>query len=227
MSQFAHRLFLFSVIFAFCHSANGQRNRTEPRKRIERIDDKERFSFYQKIGYLKTQVDGDNLRGFDKRGFEIATGVNYKLSSTSYLNIGVQYMKLGSTKPDPYENSVYDQIQLGADLNTFGAQFGIVLRPKNEKVYVSNSFLFNRVTKFSALTYSVGAVEVAPLTLEQTINNSFWSFELVLGVNITDNLAIYSSVLFSMSNILKEDFQNLRVIRPYHLGFGLSYRIVP
>ncbi len=214
-------------VLMLCYSANAQSSQREDRRKKVKISQKERFTFYQKLGLLRSQVDGDNMTGYDKTGFEIGAGVNYKLSRGLFLNLGLQYNKLGSVRPTEFEDLIPGITELGTDINAFGAQAGFMFRPVDKKIFISNSILFNRLTKFRAESYTFDGVVETPFELERSLRSSFLSTEFVFGLDLFQNFGIYASVFISFSNLIEIPYNDLRVMRPYHIGIGAYYRIIP
>lgn len=211
-------IFIFIFIFLFPNLGASQKRRS--------FKVKQAFSFFQEVAFLKTQIDGDNLRGYSKPGFKIVSGVNYRLTEFNYLRVGIDYAHLGSKRSSvnigPPKNNV--EVELG--LKIMAVDFGWVLRTRSNSAYFRGSLLFNNVIDYNENLHFPLMSNESEID-ELKLKRQFFAFESACGFNLVNNISVWLALNFSITSLLEESFQDIEVLKPYHLGIGLAYYLVP
>ena len=188
------------------------------------------FRFGVCAGPVFTQVNGDNLSGFNKVGISFGLLGGYKLNESNSIVIDLGYQRLGSNRGAEKIPSDLNRILLETELSTInillGYQFHFGNRWDGKKFYTLKAGLnYHRIVKISnaILTRNFSIEEEA--IPEDQFSNQYLAVHVSLGRFLADRFAFSMGVDFGLSNLLIKPQYNIQNIAPYHLFGKFSYYI--
>ena len=98
----------------------------------------QKFSFLPEAGLLLTQIDGDKLHGFHKKGFLFGMGTYYPLSNSFNMAIKTSFYHQGSVRKDRFQDKLPQGIQLEMGLSTVGLEFSTMWAPSHRSFFLRN-----------------------------------------------------------------------------------------
>lgn len=173
----------------------------------------QKFHFGGSIALVASQVDGDNLRGFNKLGYSAGLLGGYSFSPGSWLVVDLQYSTFGSN-----QRKEQSPIRLETDFRSINILCGYALRfgdawDGSKKFRVMAGLRMHSVQKAV-----LGGDEDRTL-----VDRYFISLNLSLGLLMTENWLLDLSYNQGMSNILKNDIAEIDKLIPYYISLGVLY----
>ena len=187
----------------------------------------QKFVFSGDIGLLYTQIDGDRLSGYHKRGFRGGIGVNYPLGEIVSLNAKTSFYRHGSSRKNSSQERVDDGSQLVMNINSVGLEWSLEIQPTNVKTYFSTGLVVHRAFSFSVEPINLIVNGPTPTFNNQNIKSNFVDFTFLLGYKFTPNNKVFTTFNRTLSNILVTPFEGVNKLAPYNLGVGYAYTINP
>ncbi|MDF1695621.1 MAG: hypothetical protein P1U56_07325 [Saprospiraceae bacterium] len=187
----------------------------------------QRFSFLPEAGMLMTQIDGDKLQGYHKRGVLLGIGTHYALSNNINLGIKTSFYRQGSARKDAFQDKLEDGIQLEMGLSTVGLEVSTVYEPIDKSIFLGVGFVHHQILNYD---YKIidNVVAGPPRLLDPTtVSSSFNNIKFFLGWRFSTSYRFTIAYEKSFSDILDEDFFNIARLLPYHLAFTMSYEFNP
>lgn len=187
----------------------------------------QKFSFLPEAGFLISQIDGDKLNGFHKKGLILGIGTHYPLSNSFKLAIKTSFYSQGSVRGNKFDDKLPEGLQLEMSLNTVGLEFSSIFAPAEKSLFFGLGLVHHQILDFDHNV--VDNVIVGDLrTLDPAnINTSFNNVKFFLGWSFASSYKMTIAYESSFSNILNEDFFNIARLRPYLLTFSLAYELNP
>ena len=170
------------------------------------------FHFGASAAMIASQVDGDDLNGFNKFGGEFGLLGGYSINDANWLVLNLQYASFGSRRTDE-DSGVSSEIGLRSInvLPAYSLRFGdswdgqkkfrLVVGPKFQRIIGVESRDFER----------------------EDLRTMFVSGNLGLSYLISNSFIIDLTYTHSFQNIVKNPSEKTDTLIPYYLSFGLSY----
>jgi len=183
------------------------------------------FTFGLKSGLILSQVEGDNMVGFKKAGYDIGLTGGYELNENHDIIIELSFSQSGSNRrseaiPQNINRSLWE-IDLKT-INIFTAyafKFGDNWDGTKDYRF-TGGFKFNKILDSEINIYNRRSVtnEV------KSLNSSFISLRVGPGVHISDHFALDFFYEHTIGNIAKSNSETAsRSLNPYAISFVLSY----
>ena len=174
----------------------------------------QKFHFGASLGFIASQVDGDDLKGFNKFGFQGGLLSGYSLNEHNWLVVELQYSSFGSAKRGEDAD-----LNLEVGLQSINVLLGYSLRfldtwDGEQKMRVIVGPKFQRLIE----------VDGPNLTKEQ-LKSLFVSANVGLSYIVTNAFIIDLTYTHGLANILKEPLSQADSLVPYYLTLGVSYYI--
>ena len=160
-----------------------------------------------------SQVDGDNLRGFNKIGFSIGLLSGYSLSDNSALVVDLQYATFGSAQSKEFGNPY-----LETEIQTINMLAGYSLRFGDS---------WDGSKKFRILIgprlHAIQKSRLGRNHVSGGLDRYFVSANLGFGVYLSNSFVLDINYNHGLSNILKTPMESVEKLNPYYLSLGLTY----
>lgn len=185
------------------------------------------FTFGVRTHVILSQVDGDNLTGFSKVGYDLGIEGGYILSPSSRIIIGQGFSKIGSNSKNPQVGSG-DYIAK-VDLLTANLFLGYAhhfnLGWENSRSHIIQlGVRYHYVIKNnSSLIYNSFDTDL-PLNLEE-IKNQFPSLHLGFSRKIVSDLRVEIFGEYGLNYLLDASPNQSSKLIPYHLSLGVAYQL--
>ncbi len=172
----------------------------------------QKFHFGGVASVIASQVDGDNLRGFNKLGLSLGLLGGYSLSDAAWLDIELHYSTFGSARRNE---------DLGIQLET-------EIRTINILTAYSLSFgdSWDGIRRFRLLLgprfHVVQSARIGSQGDQTDISRVLVSAHAGLGVFLTHNSILDLSYNQVLGNILKTEIREINRLDPYYLSLGIS-----
>jgi len=173
----------------------------------------QKFHFGGSAAVITSQVDGDNLRGFNKLGFNVGLMSGYSLNANNALVVELQYATFGSA-----QSREYGVQHLETEIHTLNILLGYTLR------FGDN---WDGSKKFRLLVGPrIHAIQKSRLREKDgkgSLDRYFVSGHAGLGVLLSDSVILELSYNQGLSNILKTKMEGIEKLNPYYLSLGITY----
>jgi len=189
----------------------------------------QRFTFVPEAGITCSQIDGDWLQGFDKRGLTLGIGSNYYISDKLYLGFVARYMQLGSEVGAKKQNKPSGAIQFTTNFDAASVGINFMFAPFNPNVRLGAGLSYNRILDFqyNALI-KLSMKNENFLEIERLVTN-YPSYNININFKIIDRL--YFNILFhkSIKNLLSgtDSRASVETLVPFYINYTLVYEIDP
>jgi len=189
----------------------------------------QKFSFVTEFGLLSSQIDGDGLTGFTKKGIKAGIGVNYPLLESLILSVDGSYNQQGSKKSTSYKlkiGRIADTTE--SDINTIGLGLSFIYMPPTKSLFFGTGLVYHRL-----LSYDLDIVEYrspgtpARVIDSQSVANSYIAFKVLAGYKLGPNFRFNISFERALSNIMNIPIDDINTLSPYSLTYSLSYELNP
>ncbi len=187
----------------------------------------QKFSFLPEAGLLLTQIDGDKLQGFHKKGFIVGIGTHYSLSENFKIAIKTSFYRQGSTRKDIFQDKLPEGIQLEIGLNTVGLEFSTLYAPIDRSFFFGLGLVHHQILDFKYNIVDNVITGPARVLDPAIVASSFNNIKFFLGWSFAISYKFTIAYETSFSDILNEDFFNIARLRPYLLSFSFSYELNP
>ena len=187
----------------------------------------QKFVFSGDFSLLYTQIDGDRLTGYHKRGFRGGVGVNYPLGKIVSLNAKTSFYRHGSSRKNSFQERVPDGSQLVMNINSVGLEWSLEVQPINSNTYFSTGFVVHRVFSFDVEPVNFIVNGPKPAFSDDNIETNFVDFTFLLGYKLSPNNKVFVSFNRTLSNLLIEPFDGVNKLAPYNIGLGYIFTINP
>lgn len=187
----------------------------------------QKFSFLPEAGFLLSQIDGDKLNGFHKKGILLGIGTHYPLSNSIKLAIKTSYYRQGSTRKNKFDDKLPAGVQLEMNLNTIGLEFSTIFVPAERSIFFGLGLVHHQILNFDYEVVDNVIVGDFRILDPAQVNTSFNNVKFFLGWSFATSYKMTISYESSFSDILNDDFVNIARLRPYMLTFSLSYELNP
>ena len=174
----------------------------------------QKFHFGVNAAVVASQVDGDELSGFNKWGYRGGLLGGYSFNETHWLVLELQYADYGSRKRNE-ELDMNMEVDMGSlnVLVAYSVRFGDSW-DGFKKFRVLAGPQFNRVLSASG-----------PNIREDNIRQSFFSAHVAVSYVLTESVLIDLSYTHAVANILEEPLMLTDTLVPYYLSLGVNYYI--
>ena len=174
----------------------------------------QRFHFGVDAAVVASQVDGDELSGFNKIGYQAGLVGGYSFSDAHWLVLELQYAEFGSRR-----RNEDIEMNLEMDLGSINVLAAYSLRFGDSWDGI-RKFRVLVGPKFQRLLKVEG-----PNVNESTLQRSFVSAHVGLSYVISESLLIDLSYTHAFGNLLLEPLRSTDSLVPYYLALGLNYYI--
>jgi len=183
------------------------------------------FTFGLKTGMVLSQVDGDNLVGFKKVGYDAGILGGYQLNFNHNFIVELSYSRLGSNRLSETVPNNKDKSLFEVDLHTANAFLGYAYGFGDNWDGV-NLYRFTGGLKFSRVLGSdVTIYNKSRITQEEkSISANYITLRIGPGFLLRDNLYFDFFYEHALSNLSKNsDKTVITSLTPFTLNFILSY----
>ncbi len=187
----------------------------------------QKFSFLPEAGFLMTQIDGDKLHGFHKKGFKIGIGTNYRLYDDIKAAIKTSYYSQGSIRKSRFQDKLPEGVQLEMGLNTIGLELSTMYDPSHKSLFLGFGLVHHQILDFDFNIVDNVVYGPAKSLNPEIVANSFNNVKFFLGWTFATSYKFAIGYERSLTDILTEDFINIARLRPYLLSFSFSYELNP
>ena len=172
----------------------------------------QKFHFGASAGVIASQVDGDDLSGFNKFGYQAGLLGGYSLNPSNWIIINLEYASFGSKVATEFESTSVE-LDLGSIdiLAAYSMRFGDTWDGQKR-------FRFVVGPKFHRF------IEVNSPDLDrESIRNFMISGHFGLGFILTPSFILDLSYTHSFTNIFQGEPVDTDKLVPYYLSVGVSY----
>lgn len=186
----------------------------------------QRFTFAPEIGITCSQIDGDLLQGYDKRGTTFGLGTNYYVSDKFSLSFNTRYKKLGSSSSGRKQSKPSGSFQFTSAFSTASVGTGFMIMPFDSKLRIGGGVSYNRVLDFSFNT--LVQLKIEDIIIVDEIQTNYLAYNINAQFNIFQNLYANISFYKSFNNLLDDsEISAVRTIVPYYFVYSIFYEIDP
>ncbi len=171
------------------------------------------FHFGVTAAAITSQVDGDNLRGFNKLGFNVGLLSGYSLSTRSALVVELQYATFGSG-----HGQEYGVATLETEIKTLNVFTGYILR-FGDAWDGSKKFRLS----IGPRIHAIQKAELGGKEGKGMLKRYFVSANVGVGAFLSEHLIVDLNFNHGLSNILKTEMEDFQSLQPYYLALGLTY----
>ena len=173
-----------------------------------------KFHFGINAAMVASQIDGDELRGFNKIGLQGGLVSGYSFNDQHWLHVGLEYTSFGSNKRnEDAEMSTEIGMQSINVVVAYSIRFGdswegdkrfrVILGPKYQRIITVKSSDVN----------------------EDMLHKDFIAGYVGFSYIFSEALMLDLAYTHSFSNILKEELISTNSLVPYYLTLGLTYYV--
>ena len=187
----------------------------------------QKFTFFPEAGFLISQIDGDKLQGFHKRGIKLGIGTHYPFGDQIKLSVKTSYYRFGSGRENKFQDKLADGIQLEMGLNTIGLELSGMYDPPGKSIFFGLGLVHHQILDYD---YKIidNVVGVDPrMLMPSAVSGSMNNAKFFIGWRFYTNYRLFISYESSLTDILREDFFNLGRLRPYMMTFSVAYEFNP
>ena len=221
-----HKLLLpliIATLFSVTEMYSQSRKKRLSKRQKSKIE--ARFSFLVQAEYIKSQIDGDFLKGYDKSGYMFGGGVQYRLTNEFSLMADVSFNSIGSMRSDPFLTKLRYGVQLDFEMKTIAPGISLVINPIGKKYTIETGLNYHRLINYdyssNFRTTTTAEVELS----DEYIGSGFLAVQFKVGYTFVKNLRFYGKYNHGISSLLKKDYINIHKIQPYWISFGVYYLI--
>jgi hypothetical protein len=171
----------------------------------------QKFHFGATTGLVLSQVDGDNLTGFNHIGYSVGVLGGYSIDEYHWMLLELQYATLGSKR-----SSEASGMPLPTDFKAIGVmlaysvQFGDAWDDTRE-------FRFLIGPRYNAIVDA----DVSLLT-EDDLRN-YLSFQATISYALSRNFLLDLSYSHALQNIMRKPLEDFDRLVPYYFSLGVSW----
>lgn len=186
------------------------------------------FSLGISGGVIISQVEGDRLIGFNKRGYTGSLNGYFHFNSTSSLVVAPGYSVFGSQRSDEMIPALTDNILVGLDMSTanvlvaYQHNFGDSW-DGSHTFKIFGGIKFHQVVSQQVQVFTTRIASVQPKIDKSDMHGFFPSLNLGTGLYMRKNLSIDLIFDYGLTNLLKESKENISKLTPFHLAFTIGY----
>ncbi len=174
----------------------------------------QKFHFGINAGVTASQLDGDELSGFNKIGYHVALVGGYSIKDAHWITVELQNTAFGSKRKNEDV-----EMNLQADLNSVNVLLAYSLRFGDSWDGV-RKFRFMVGPKFNSILKASG-----PNISEDVIRNSFIAGQATFSYVPSKSFMIDLTYTHAFQNILTEELPTTDSLVPYYLTLGVTYYI--
>ena len=192
------------------------------------LSQKDVFNFGVEVGVMFSQIDGDNMTGFNKTGYEFSLNSGFNINESNEIVVATSFQRLGSSRDNERIPYVDDYYLIELDIQQVGLTFGYAFS------YGENAFKFKQFRTLIALKTNV-LIDVesnviarkrpsTPDFVKQDFRSYYLSAKIATGINIGQHVILGFNFDMSLQNIIRTtDKFGVQSLRPTQIGLGLSY----
>jgi len=173
----------------------------------------QRFHFGGSMAILASQVDGDNLKGFNKFGFNAGLLSGYSLNTSNWLVVELQYSTFGSK-----QRKEVSTMRLETEIRTLNVLCGYA-------VWFGDAWDGSK--KFRLLIgprmHAIQKASLGRNSERNVLDRYFISGNVSFGILLSESFVMDLSYNQGLSNILKAEYMGIESLNPYYLSFGITY----
>ena len=177
-------------------------------------DDTRKFHFGVSAGVIASQIDGDELNGFHKFGYQVGLMSGYSFNDAHWFVLDLQYGTYGSKKKDEDVER-----NLESDLKSINILLAYSLRFGDSWDGV-RKFRFIVGPKIHRLINVDG-----PNISKDDLKNQFIAAHVGFSYVASSAILIDLTYTHSVMNLLKEPLMTTDTYVPYYLAIGVSYYV--
>ena len=188
------------------------------------------FNFGASSGVIFSQIEGDNLRGFKKLGYNFSLLGGFKINSKSEVIVTTSFENLGSKRKGESTSRFTDEYLAEVDLDQVGLSiaysrnFAEDWDGKSHYRYFGGLKLNSLIDKKGRLSSS--SIILSPQLTDNNFRSFYASFKLGVGLIIAEQWILDLNYEHALQNIyVKRDELNINKLVPFHLSMTLSYYI--
>lgn len=189
----------------------------------------QRFTFVPEVGITCSQIDGDWLQGFDKRGITLGVGSNYYVSDKLYLGFTARYMQLGSDRGPGRQDKPSGAIQFTSVYSSAAIGANIMLAPFNPNVRFGFGTNYNRIFDFEFNPIVQLSASNKDFIDKENLITNYLSYNFNFNFKVIDRVYFTASFHKSINDLLDGENSSslIESIVPYYLLYTLVYEIDP
>jgi hypothetical protein len=173
----------------------------------------QKFHFGLSTAVIASQVDGDNLRGFNKLGYNAGVLGGFSLDPTNAIAVELQYAVFGSNQSK--ETGV---VRLETEIKTLNILCAYALRLGDS---------WDGVKKFRLLVgprlHAIQSAKFGDSSDRDLWTRYFVSANVAFGVLLADRVILDLGYNHGLTNILRQDLNVVDKLNPYYLSLGLTW----
>jgi len=185
------------------------------------------FNLGLSAGFLSSQVEGDNLKGFNMSGFSLGLNGGFNINDNSEIVVATVFQKLGSARDgEPFQINSGNRLteiemrQIGIEMG-YAISFGANQNGVNQFRQLI-AFKLNAIGKIDGKFFP--NTNAGPVLEKQDFGRYYLSSKLAFGMYITQKWSLDFNLEYGLQSIIdpREEFGIERLV-PFHYGLGLSY----
>ena len=186
------------------------------------------FRFGARTSFGLSQVEGDNLRGFNHSSYEFALLGGYRFLDQSEFAVALNVEHLGSSRGGEDNPSNPGRYLASMDLDQMGLSLSYIrnINPDWDGTYkyrFMTGLKLNRILKSDVNVIS-GSVNDIYNIGEDDIRSQYISMHLGFGTHLSKNFTLDLNYEHGIQSILKDSEQNrFNKFLPFQLKLSLSY----
>lgn len=190
----------------------------------------QRFNLGFQSAVYFTQIEGDNLRGFNNLGYSVGWLGGYNFNANNELIFSGLYEKIGSNRNGTKTSGLEHRPLAEVDLQVvsihlaFSKKFGDSWDGENRFRYTTG-LKFNNLLKQNSKLYT-GIFDYNPELIDEDFKKRYISLKLSVGLIIMKRSILDLTYEHSLQNILHSHIDSpISKLVPFYLGLSLSYYI--
>lgn len=186
------------------------------------------FNFGVGVSLLSSQLDGDNMRGFKKSGYELSLNGGFNMNENNEIVVATSFQNLGSRRKNeriPIGSNLYlaeiDIQQVGLMLGYAVSYFENALEYKQFRTLIA--IKANRLIDVEGNVFPRSG-QSEPDFVKKDFRSNYLSAKVATGLYFGVHVILNFNFEIGLQNIIETtDKFGIQRIRPYHFGIGLSY----
>ena len=172
----------------------------------------QKFHFGASAGIVASQIDGDNLRGFNKYGYQVGLLGGCSLNARNWIAVELRHATFGSVKRNEQATA-----RVAVDLQSIDVLFAYSRR-------VGDAWDGQQKFRFLVGPRIHRVINAkSELVEKDDLSTFFISAHFGISHLISRSLLIDLTYTHGLMDILDTEFQGVSKLQPYYLSLGLSY----
>lgn len=183
------------------------------------------FGLLLESAFLKAQIDGDNLKGYNFSGYFVGIGSNISFKKSNYFAVKTSFYNQGSRNTAEYHTKIGNDIRLEIDMKSIGVELSYKYASPALAYFLGIGLVHHQIVFFDYNIIEIGNFSEREKLQDDDIIKSFNSAKFFIGYKFNKAFEAYVFSENALNGILEKKFYNIPTLIPYSYGIALSYQL--